>query len=79
MDQTFHATYVHGVLRLDSPLSLPEDSRVVGHVTTVQTSAEPQVAPLSVEEFDKLFDEAAVDGPACQGTYSRADIYLDHD
>jgi predicted DNA-binding antitoxin AbrB/MazE fold protein len=77
MEQIFHAIYEDGVLRLDSPLSLPEHARVVGQVTTVEATAKP--SSLSADEIDKLLDEAAVDGPPYQGTYPRADIYLDHD
>ncbi len=31
------------------------------------------------EEFDRLLDAEGTPGPAYSGTYSRAEIYLDHD
>ncbi len=34
---------------------------------------------LSAEEFDKLLDAEVASGPTYQGTYSRADIYGEHD
>lgn len=34
---------------------------------------------ISGEELVRLLDEASVAGPAAKSTYSRADIYLDHD
>jgi hypothetical protein len=35
--------------------------------------------PLTVEELDRFLDEEANSNSTYQGTYSRADIYLDHD
>jgi Uma2 family endonuclease len=34
---------------------------------------------LTVEEFDRLLDEESSSDSTYQGTFSRADIYLDHD
>jgi hypothetical protein len=34
--------------------------------------------PLIVEELDRFLDEEAMSHSTYQGTYSRADIYLDH-
>jgi hypothetical protein len=34
---------------------------------------------ISSEELDRLLDSEATPGPAYEGTYSRADIYVDHD
>ena len=40
----------------------------------------PAVVPkLSGEELSRLLDEASVAGPPSETSYSRADIYLDHD
>lgn len=39
MSQEFHATYEHGVLRLDAPLALPEQTRVTGIVSGVENSS----------------------------------------
>lgn len=38
-----------------------------------------RLPPLTVEEFDRFLDQEASSNPTYQGTYSRADIYLDHD
>ncbi|MEX2114446.1 MAG: hypothetical protein WD845_14725 [Pirellulales bacterium] len=35
--------------------------------------------PPSGDELERLFDEASVAGPDPSCTYTRADIYLDHD
>ena len=34
---------------------------------------------LSLDEIDRLIDQEATPGPAYSGTYSREDIYFDHD
>jgi hypothetical protein len=34
---------------------------------------------LSIEEFDRLLDEEASIGPSPSGTFSRAELYADHD
>ena len=83
MTQEFYATYDHGVLRLDSPLAIPDQTRVTGLVTGVNTSdGKLPTAPqdrLSDEEFERLLDELALDVPPLPPDFSRADIYLDHD
>jgi hypothetical protein len=82
MPQEFHATYEHGILRLDAPLALPEQARVTGIVNNVESPAN-SLAPkyeLSPEEFERQFDELAFDDvPPLPPDFSRADIYLDHD
>ena len=81
MSQEFHATYEHGILRLDVPLPLPEQTRVTGIVSNVESAAAPSVAQksMSAEEFERQFDELAIDVPPLPADFSRADIYLDHD
>ena len=83
MTQEFHATYEHGVLRLDVPLALPEQTRVTGLVTGANSPDGKQpTAPqdrLSDEEFERLLDKMAIDVPPLPPDFSRADIYLDHD
>jgi hypothetical protein len=82
MSQEFQATYEHGILRLDVPLSLPKQTRVTGIVSNVESAATPSVAqkPMSDEEFERRFDELAM---PLRGTlpadFSREDIYFDHD
>jgi hypothetical protein len=34
---------------------------------------------MSIEEFDRILDELATDGPSPSGTFSREDLYSDHD
>jgi hypothetical protein len=84
MDKTFHATYEQGVLRLDAPLSLPEQTRVVGLVVGVDapTGEPPQASAtnLADDEFERLLDEFSVHGGnSLPADFSRADLYLDHD
>lgn len=84
MDKTFHATYERGVLRLDAPLSLPEQARVVGLVVGVNApTGEPLKAlsnELADDEFERLLDEFSIHGTSSlPADFSRADIYLDHD
>jgi hypothetical protein len=82
MSVEFHATYEHGILRLDVPLALPEQTRVTGVVSNVEPPAilsadEDQMSP---EEFERQLDEVALDDvPPLPPDFSRADIYLDHD
>lgn len=82
MPNEFHATYEHGVLKLDAPLSLPEQARVTGLVLGVETPSGVNAASpkLSDADFEKLLDEFSVHG--CQSLpadFSRNDIYSDHD
>lgn len=43
------------------------------------SKATRKTAPLSVEELDRLLDQESTSGPSPSGTFSRADIYSDHD
>jgi hypothetical protein len=82
MNQEFHATYEHGILRLDAPLALPEQTRVIGIVNKVEPRSIPpaNTGQMSLEDFDRLLDELAIDDvPPLPPDFSRADIYLDHD
>jgi hypothetical protein len=82
MGQEFHATYEHGILRLDVPLLLPEQTRVTGIVSNVDSSIVSGTgqAEISPEEFERLLDELALnDVPPLPADFSRTDIYLDHD
>lgn len=78
MSQEFHATYESGVLRLDSPLALPELARVSGVVTSMAAQP-PQPELISDEQFFRELDELALDVLPLPPDFSRADIYLDHD
>ena len=82
MPNEFHATYEHGVLKLDAPLSLPEQARVTGLVLGVETpnGVDAAAAKLSDADFEQLLDDFSVHG--CQSLpadFSRDDIYSDHD
>jgi hypothetical protein len=44
-----------------------------------KTEAAAQSPAISVAELDQLLDAASAAGPAYEGTYSRAEIYADHD
>ncbi len=57
-------------LTLEAYLEKIADSRV---------SASKSSSKLSSEELDRLLDAEASDDVTYQGTYPRADIYLDHD
>jgi hypothetical protein len=60
-------------------LLLPEQARVTGLVTGVQTQADtPRAAVLTDDRFDQLLDGLAFDVPPLPGDSSRADIYLEH-
>ena len=39
----------------------------------------PPNQPMSPDELDRFLDEEATHGPSPNGTFSRADIYTDHD
>jgi hypothetical protein len=78
MSVEFHATYEHGILRLDIPLALPEQTRVTGVVRNVEPPATQD--QLSPEEFDRLLDDLAMPlGGTLPADFSREDIYFDHD
>jgi hypothetical protein len=83
MSNEFHATYADGVLKLDVPLALPEQARVTGLVTGVESASGQPIAPaasgLTDEEFEGQMDDLALDVPPLPADFSRADIYLDHD
>jgi hypothetical protein len=55
MSQQFEATYEHGVLRLDAPLALPENSRVVGIVSNVEAEPTPDVLHKQQQALDAMF------------------------
>jgi hypothetical protein len=40
---------------------------------------EDAALPSSEDEWNHMFDEVSSDGPAQQSSFSRADIYSDHD
>jgi hypothetical protein len=87
MAQEFHATYEHGILRLDAPLPLAELTRVTGLVTDVERAAGACPSPLSdlseahlsEAEFEHLLDEWAADAPPLPPDFCHADTYLHHD
>ena len=81
MNQEFQAIYEHGVLRLDKPLALPDQTRVAGVLNNIgegRTVAD-ESKHFSLDEFDRMLDELALDVPPLPADFSRADIYLDHD
>ena len=39
----------------------------------------PSNVRISTDELDRLLDELAISGPSPQGTFSRAELYSDHD
>jgi hypothetical protein len=55
MSQQFEATYQHGVLRLDAPLALPENSRVIGIVSDVEAEPAPDVLQKQKQALDAMF------------------------
>jgi predicted DNA-binding antitoxin AbrB/MazE fold protein len=62
MNEPFQATYQHGVLKPEGPLSLPEESRVTGFINSVEVLAKQQVAQpsLTPTEFDQLLDSLSL-------------------
>jgi hypothetical protein len=78
MSQEFHATYDHGVLRLDQPLALPDQEKVTGIVFSANESL-AQTLPINDEEFLLELDGLSLDVPVLPPDFSRADIYSDHD
>ena len=81
MSEEFQATYEFGVLRLDKPLALPEQTRVTGVLRNLDDASQAsQVAtPLSLEEFDRSLDQLSFEVPPLPADFTRSDIYLDHD
>jgi hypothetical protein len=53
---------------------------VQAFLETILRSTPPAAHPrLSLEELERLLDEEATVGPSPSGTFSRADLYSDHD
>ena len=53
---------------------------VQAYLQTFLLSPAARPAPrLTVEELDRLLDEEALIGPSPSGSFSRAEIYCDHD
>ena len=53
---------------------------VEAFLENVLLSAPPRRAsPLSLDELDLLLDEEASTGPSPSGSFSRSDLYSDHD
>jgi hypothetical protein len=55
MSQQFEATYQHGVLRLDAPLALPENSRVIGVVRDVEAEPAADVLHQQNQALNAMF------------------------
>jgi predicted DNA-binding antitoxin AbrB/MazE fold protein len=82
MSQEFHATYEQGILRLDQPLALPEQTRVLGVVKEESLEAGanlPLFETLTDDEFERELDSLSWEVMPLPPDFSRADIYSDHD
>jgi hypothetical protein len=55
MSQQFEAIYQHGVLRLDAPLALPENARVIGTVSDVEAVQAPDILNKQKQALDAMF------------------------
>lgn len=50
------------------------------YLESIVLSGRSQLAPrLSLDELDRLLDDEASTGPSPSGTFSRAELYGDHD
>lgn len=83
MIQFTEAIYEGGVFRPLEPLTLVERTHVFLQVANesaiCDSELQPAEAELSQADFDRLLDELATDGPGYAGTFTRAEIYADHD
>ena len=80
MVQHVDAVYENGVLKPLAKLDLPECALVHVSVSDARPAIqEPANGELSLAQFDSMLDELATDGVSIPGTFSRADIYADHD
>lgn len=80
MKETFHATYERGLLRLDTPIDLPERTRVTVTVQNVEDGQIPgDRQPISAEQFDRMLDDLVGESTPLPPEFSREDIYLEHD
>lgn len=53
---------------------------VSAYLEAIALSGPPQPAPrMSANDFDRFLDEEATHGPSPTGTFSRAELYSDHD
>lgn len=53
---------------------------VAAYLEDVAFSRSPELAQrLSLDEFDRFLDEEAIRGPSPIGTFSREELYDDHD
>jgi predicted DNA-binding antitoxin AbrB/MazE fold protein len=76
MSEEFQAIYEFGVLRLDKPLALPEQTRVTGVLRNVEDGSQNSqvVGPLSLEEFDRSLDQLSLEVPPLPADFSWSDI-----
>lgn len=57
-----------------------EGLTIAAYLESIALAAPAQpLGPMSPEEFDRFLDEEATDGPSPIGTFSRAELYPDHD
>lgn len=57
-----------------------EGLTVEAYLAAIALAGTPKPASeMSEEEFDRFLDDEASSGPSPSGTFSRADIYSDHD
>ena len=76
MVQFIEAVYENGFFRPLAPFSLGDKTRVL---LSVSESSLEAAEELSLAEFDRQLDQLTSDGPTQPGTFSRAEIYSDHD
>lgn len=76
MVQFIEAVYENGVFRPLAPLPLADQTRVLLRVSESSPEAAEE---LSLAEFDRHLDQLSSDGASPPGTFSRAEIYADHD
>jgi hypothetical protein len=57
----------------------PWDAILAEALSSYERSPRQQAQRLSLDELDRLLDAEATHGPSPSGSFSRAEIYSDHD
>jgi predicted DNA-binding antitoxin AbrB/MazE fold protein len=78
MSQTFSAIYEDGVFRPLTPVDLPNQA-IVDITLSAAQSQKPVVSENGCVDLERELDALTFEGPSLPSTFSREDIYFDHD
>ncbi|MBX9791461.1 MAG: hypothetical protein K2Y37_21280 [Pirellulales bacterium] len=85
--ETWENDYAMVNVQLNDTVAAALSAKAAAQGLTLQEYLEGLVLPkvprtasrLTLDEFERLFDEEATSGPSPTGTFSRVELYSDHD